>query len=218
MADNSQEIFWVIDAETKKATFVNPAYETITGRSCRSLVENPSSYADAFHPDDRVPVLARLDEAVRTGSFDERFRIVKPDGEIRWVWMRGFPRRDANGKITRLGELRWTSPRSRKLKTKLQPILRRRTRPGRKPRPCARRHLLLPKTFTWIVFSMHYSDPWLVPYTCARVLVPEGGPHWLALGENHLLNPRKNLRAAHSHSLPISLRSSSVSGPSGNAP
>jgi PAS domain S-box-containing protein len=23
----------------------------------------------------------------------------------------------------------------------------------------------------------------LVPYTCARVLVPEGGPHWLALGE-----------------------------------
>lgn len=37
MADNIQEIFWVIDAETKKATYVNPAYDTITGRSCQSL-------------------------------------------------------------------------------------------------------------------------------------------------------------------------------------
>jgi len=37
MADNIQEIFWVIDAETKKATYVNPAYEAITGRSCQVL-------------------------------------------------------------------------------------------------------------------------------------------------------------------------------------
>jgi hypothetical protein len=29
----------------------------------------------------------------------------------------------------------------------------------------------------------------LVPYTCARVLVPEGGPHWLALGEKSCPEP-----------------------------
>jgi PAS domain-containing protein len=40
MADNIQEIFWVIDAETKKATYVNPAYQIITGRFSRSLLEN----------------------------------------------------------------------------------------------------------------------------------------------------------------------------------
>src|SRR4029077_18118064 len=34
MADNIQEVFWVIDAESRQATYVNPAYETITGRSC----------------------------------------------------------------------------------------------------------------------------------------------------------------------------------------
>ena len=37
MARNIQEIFWMIDADTKQALFVNPAYETITGRSCDSL-------------------------------------------------------------------------------------------------------------------------------------------------------------------------------------
>jgi PAS domain-containing protein len=34
MADNIQEIFWMIDAETKKALYVTEAYETITGHSC----------------------------------------------------------------------------------------------------------------------------------------------------------------------------------------
>ena len=39
MADNIQEIFWALDPQTKKALFVNPAYETITGRSCQSLMD-----------------------------------------------------------------------------------------------------------------------------------------------------------------------------------
>jgi PAS domain-containing protein len=63
MADNIQEIFWVIDAETKQAIYVNPAYETITGRSCQSLKDHPSSYEKVIHPDDRTHVLGKLDQA-----------------------------------------------------------------------------------------------------------------------------------------------------------
>src|SRR5580704_18805301 len=74
MADNIQEIFWMIDAETKKALYVTDAYETITGRSCQSLLENPSSYEELIHPEDRVHVLAKLGEATQTGHFNERFR------------------------------------------------------------------------------------------------------------------------------------------------
>ena len=54
MASNIREIFWMIDAETKKALYVNEAYETITGRSCQSLLESPSSYEDLIHLEDRV--------------------------------------------------------------------------------------------------------------------------------------------------------------------
>ena len=78
MADNIQEIFWMIDAKTKKALSVTAAYETITGRSCQSLLDNPSSYEELIHPEDRVHVLAKLGEATQTGHFDERFRIVRP--------------------------------------------------------------------------------------------------------------------------------------------
>ncbi len=102
MAGNIQEIFWMIDAETKKALYVNQAYETITGSSCESLQENPSSYEDLIHPEDRLQVLAKLDEATRTGQFDEKFRILGPKEGVRWVWVRGFPVRGAGGRIRRL--------------------------------------------------------------------------------------------------------------------
>jgi PAS domain S-box-containing protein len=102
MEDNIQEIFWMIDAETKQVLRVNQAYETITGRSCESLIGNPASYREIIHPEDRVPVLAKLEEGVRKGKVDERFRIVRPDGDIRWVWVRGFPVRDSASTILRL--------------------------------------------------------------------------------------------------------------------
>ncbi|HYU45347.1 MAG TPA: PAS domain S-box protein [Terriglobales bacterium] len=102
IADNIQEIFWMVDAITKRAIYVNPAFEQITGRTRASLQEAPLSYHEIIHPDDRARVLSRLDEASRTGKFDEEFRITRPDGTIRWVGTRGFPIRDAQGNIYRL--------------------------------------------------------------------------------------------------------------------
>lgn len=65
MASNIQEVFWMIDADSKKALYVNQAYEIITGRSCQSLMENPSSYEEVIHPDDRGHVLRKLHEAAQ---------------------------------------------------------------------------------------------------------------------------------------------------------
>lgn len=102
MADNIQEIFWMIDARTRESLYVNPAFETITGRSRTTLIQNPLSYEEIIHPEDRTRVLLRLEEATRYGEFDERFRIIVPDGQTRWVWARGFPVKDNQGRIRRL--------------------------------------------------------------------------------------------------------------------
>jgi PAS domain S-box-containing protein len=102
MADNIQEIFWMLDASTKKVLQVNRAYETITGRSLESIVRDPTSYADLIHPSDRVQVLAKLEEAVHSGHLNEEFRIVRPDGEVRWVWVNGSPVPEKDDTIRRL--------------------------------------------------------------------------------------------------------------------
>ena len=185
MADNIQEIFWVIDARTKKATYVNPAYEAITGRSCRSLLERPCSYEEVIHPDDRVPMLAKLDQAANSGSFDERFRIVKPDGEIRWIWVRGFPRRDANGKITRLGGTALDITALKTAEDQVAANLAKANSAWEEAEALRKATLALTGDLHMdcVLDALLHSLAELVPYTCARVLVPEGGPHWLALGE-----------------------------------
>lgn len=102
MASNIQEVFWMIDAESKQALYVNEAYETITGRPRATLEKDPNSYVDVIHSEDRPWVLAKLDDATKSGRFDERFRILLPNQEIRWVWVRGFPVRRSDGRLYRL--------------------------------------------------------------------------------------------------------------------
>jgi len=102
MADNIQEIFWMVDATSKHAIYVNPAFEHITGRTVASLLAAPLSYREIIHPDDRARALKSLDEAEKTGVLTAEFRIVRPDGTLRWVEARGFPVRDAQGKVYRL--------------------------------------------------------------------------------------------------------------------
>jgi PAS domain S-box-containing protein len=102
MADSIDEVFWLLDAATKKVVAVNRAYETISGRSLESIASDPSSYADLIHAGDRAHVLAKLENAVHSGHFDEEFRIVRPDGEVRWVWLKASPVRASDNAIRQL--------------------------------------------------------------------------------------------------------------------
>ena len=89
MANNIQEIFWMIDADTREITYVNRAYSAITGHGVESLLESPSSYRDLIYPEDRIRILSRLQDLSRFGTLDEEFRFIRADGEVRWVWAKG---------------------------------------------------------------------------------------------------------------------------------
>ena len=101
ISDNIREIVWTLDAHTKEVLYVNGAYEGITGRSAASILRHPCSYAEIIHPLDRSTVLRKLEDAVHSGHFEEEFRIVRPDGEIRWVRVGASPVR-RGGEIVRL--------------------------------------------------------------------------------------------------------------------
>ena len=183
----------MIDAETKKALFVNPAYETITGRSCQSLHDDPTSYEDLIHPEDRVHVLAKLDEATRTGNFNEKFRILCAQGAIRWVWVRGFPVRDAEGKILRLvgTALEITAQKEAEEQVAANLALAKSAWAEAEALRKATLSLTQDLRMNFVMDALLKSLEDLVPYTCARVLIPEGGPHVLALGERMCPEPEK---------------------------
>src|SRR5581483_4622873 len=188
MARNIQEIFWMIDAETKKALFVNPAYETITGRPCESLRDNPTSYEDLIHPDERTHVLTKLDEATRTGQFNEEFRIVCAQGAVRWVWVRG-----GDGKILRLvgTALEITAQKEAEEQVASNLALAKSAWAEAEALRKATLSLTQDLRMDFVMNALLKSLEDLVPYTCARVLIPEGGPHVLALKERTCPEPEK---------------------------
>lgn len=192
MAGNIQEVFWVIDAATKKAIYVNPAYETITGQTCQSLVEDPRSYQRAIHPEDRERFLARLDQASHAGRFDERFRIVKPDGEVRWVWVRGFTGTDTNGKVIRLGGTALDITDLKKAEDQVVANLAKANSAWAEAEALRKATLALTQDLhmDFVLDALLSSLSELVPYSCARVLVPDG-PNWMALGEKSCPQPAK---------------------------
>ena len=101
IAEASPNFIWLADSRLTRQFYANTAYERIWGRERQHLYENPSSLFDGVHPDDASMVadaLSRLPE----GAFDLEFRIVRPDGQQRWVWSRGFPVRNEHGHIYRI--------------------------------------------------------------------------------------------------------------------
>jgi PAS domain S-box-containing protein len=102
LADNITDVFWVRSPDMSELHYVSPAFEKIWGRSVASLHANPKQWADFIFPEDRERVLAAFGGLTgEKRSLDIEYRIVRPDGAIRWVLVRGFQVRDANDELIR---------------------------------------------------------------------------------------------------------------------
>jgi len=98
MAENIGQVFWISRPNAERVLYVSPAYETIWGRTCESLYEEPMSFFEAIHPDDRERVRSQL-VGHMDAAWRREYRIVLPDGTVRWIEDTGFPIRDEAGEI-----------------------------------------------------------------------------------------------------------------------
>jgi PAS domain S-box-containing protein len=85
IARTINQFFFVRSASSSQFLYVSPAYEKIWGRTCASLYQNPQSWIEAVHPDDRELVLHSLREQFQGNSVRREYRIIQPDGSIRWI-------------------------------------------------------------------------------------------------------------------------------------
>ncbi len=95
LAETIEDVFWMRSTDFEEILYVSPAYEKIWGRSRESLYKAPHSLIDSVYPGDRDKLTSkmsrRLDEVQRL-----EYRIIRPDGEIRWIRDRTFPVTDEN--------------------------------------------------------------------------------------------------------------------------
>jgi PAS domain S-box-containing protein len=102
IAESIDEVFWITPPNKDRMIYVSPAYEQIWGRPCAELYVNPRNWLAAVHPDDRDRVIHAAMTKQTEGTYDEEYRIIRPDGGERWIRDRAFPLRDDAGKIYRV--------------------------------------------------------------------------------------------------------------------
>lgn len=99
LAERSEDVFWIMSADYQNQLYVGPAFEKIWGQSPQKLYQTPDSWIEMVVPEDREIVLAEI-EKVKVSQVSEtypyKFRIKRPDGEIRWIQDICFPLFDAN--------------------------------------------------------------------------------------------------------------------------
>jgi len=82
--------------------YLSHATEELYGRSLAELWERPALLREAVHPEDAAAYEAMRERAVETGAAALDYRIVRPDGEVRWIHDRVRLIRDEAGRPTRL--------------------------------------------------------------------------------------------------------------------
>jgi PAS domain S-box-containing protein len=102
LAENITEVFWMTDPAKNRIIYISPAYENVWGRTCASLISSPREWIEAIHPEDRDRVMEAAVSKQTKGSYDEEYRIVRPDGQVRWIRDRAFPLKNATGENYRV--------------------------------------------------------------------------------------------------------------------
>ncbi|MEC4804611.1 MAG: PAS domain S-box protein [Jaaginema sp. PMC 1079.18] len=100
LANHLQAVFWLADFAQNQLVYVSPAFEFIWGRSIASITQL-EDWLETVLPEDRPIILQARDRQQKGHDVEIEYRIVRPDGEIRWIGDRAFPIFDSRGQIIR---------------------------------------------------------------------------------------------------------------------
>lgn len=100
-ANHVDIVFWLCTPDVSEYYYMSPYYEKLWCRTRESLYQEPHSFLKSVHPDDLERITSK---AVGDNAFDidEEYRIIRPNGSIRWVRDRTFPIKDKNGNVYRM--------------------------------------------------------------------------------------------------------------------
>lgn len=101
MASVSPVVFWMVASNYHSHLYISPAFEAIYGRSCQDLYRDYHIWRECVHPDDLSMVDKWWLEHFREPT-ELEYRIVRPDGTVRWIRDVGFPVFDESGRMTML--------------------------------------------------------------------------------------------------------------------
>ena len=121
LADNINDAFWIRSPDMSELRYVSPAFEQIWGRTVETLRANPGQWIEFVLPEDRARVQSQF-ATLRgdTRNTDLEYRIVRPDGEIRWVRVHATQVHDTEDRLISIAGIVADITESRRVTEKLR--------------------------------------------------------------------------------------------------
>ena len=116
LIDNIDGVFYLADLENNPL-FLSPQFETLWGQSVDEAFARPEAWLEAIHPEDRARVQKAVDRATQ---YDLEYRLLRPDGSIRWIRDKGFPVTDESGEVIRVAGISEDVTSQKLLETQLR--------------------------------------------------------------------------------------------------
>lgn len=99
IAENINEVFWVY--APAEEIYISPCFERVWGRSRESFCRESACVWETLHLEDKTRVRGAYRNHMKAAApFDDEFRILRPDGEFRWIRARAYPVRE-KGRVVR---------------------------------------------------------------------------------------------------------------------
>jgi diguanylate cyclase (GGDEF)-like protein/PAS domain S-box-containing protein len=102
LAENIREVFFVLTPDPPRMAYISPAYEEIWGRPRHELYEHPEAWLESVHAEELERVSAFYARSMQGIQSEMEYRVVRPDGTMRWIDARSFPVLDTGGKLIRV--------------------------------------------------------------------------------------------------------------------
>ncbi len=97
-----EEVVWSASAQTYKFLYLSPAAQKVYGRPVSEFFASQNLWLEVIHPEDRKRVERTIPILLEKGSINQEYRILRPDGEVRWLSDRRHVIYDQNGVAMRL--------------------------------------------------------------------------------------------------------------------
>lgn len=97
--------FWILDLNPRRVTYVNRAFIHISGLAADEVYRHPGPRIDVVHEDDQQAVKLAFEEWLQgnpSAGLEIDYRIVRPDGKMRWIHDHGVKLQDVNGQTFRI--------------------------------------------------------------------------------------------------------------------
>jgi PAS domain S-box-containing protein len=105
IAENIEDVFWIFSPIDLHLLYVSPGFEALWGRAADMVRADLRSWVETVHEMDRPRVRTAFEVLLQSGDYDEEYRIVRPDGSVRWVRDRGFQVKNAAPGVRRIARI-----------------------------------------------------------------------------------------------------------------